>query len=460
MAIYGGSAGGGKSWALLFEAMRHAGNPGFGAVIFRRTSVQVTNEGGLWDESLGLYPLAGAVPRVGDLEWRFPSGASVSFSHLQHETTKLNWQGSQVALIGFDELTHFSESQFFYMFSRNRSGCGVRPYIRATTNPDAGSWVKRFLAPWLARGHPLAARSGEVLWFIRKDGAILWARSPATLKAEHPGCDPKSCTFVRASIYDNPKLLEKDPGYLANLKALPPVEQARLLHGDWDVVCKGLVYPDLAARCEYDPAEAPAPAEGEAFGGIDFGFNNPFAALRAVLDADDVLWVTWERYGSRTTIGEHSRALPPGVRWYADPAGADQVAELQAAGHAVTPCVHLGHEPLMAGIDRVTERIQGGRLKVSKACPNLLREAGLYRYPDDARARSAGAREKPIDCDNHALSALRYLIVGVDRFRAIEGGPTRSRTAGREAAEAERLERLRNERHAAHVDPDNDLWWT
>ncbi len=141
IAIYGGSAGGGKSWALLFEPLRHVANPGFGAVIFRRTMPMITNEGGLWDESMGLYPLAGATPMIGSHDWRFPSGANVGFRHLQHEVTKLDWQGAQVALIGFDELTHFTESQFFYMFSRNRSMCGVRPYIRATTNPDAASWV-------------------------------------------------------------------------------------------------------------------------------------------------------------------------------------------------------------------------------------------------------------------------------------------------------------------------------
>jgi hypothetical protein len=58
--------------------------------------------------------------------------------------------------IGFDELTHFSESQFFYMLSRNRSMCGVRPYVRATTNPDADSWVATFIALVDRPGHGLS----------------------------------------------------------------------------------------------------------------------------------------------------------------------------------------------------------------------------------------------------------------------------------------------------------------
>ncbi len=108
IAIYGGAAGGGKTWALLMEPLRHLANPGFGAVIFRRTTVQVRNEGGLWDESERLYPQLGARGFRSSLEWRFPTGASVRFAHLEHDKTVYDWQGAQVPLIGFDELTHFS----------------------------------------------------------------------------------------------------------------------------------------------------------------------------------------------------------------------------------------------------------------------------------------------------------------------------------------------------------------
>lgn len=211
---------------MLIEAIRHIDNPEFGAVIFRRTSPQITNEGGLWDESSKIYPRIGALPREHVNQWRFPSGAEVTFRHLQHEKNKYDWQGSQIPLIGFDELTHFSESQFFYMLSRNRSTCGVRPYVRATTNPDARSWVKRFLAPWVDKKFHPRAESGELRWFIREDNKIIW-------------CDPdtpfaKSVTFVRASIHDNRIGMEADPGYIANLKAMPEVERFRLLDGDWD----------------------------------------------------------------------------------------------------------------------------------------------------------------------------------------------------------------------------------
>lgn len=234
IAIYGGSAGGGKTWALLLDPLRHIGNPRFGGVIFRRTSPQIRNEGGLWDESCQLYPLLGAEARETVLDWKFPAGARLKFAHLQYEADKLSWQGSQIPWIGFDELTHFTEGQFFYLLSRNRSMCGVRPCIRGTTNPDALSWVKTFLGPWLNKNHPDPAASGELRWFIRDKGQILWVPQGTP--------DAKSVTFVRASVYDNRKLLETNPEYLASLKALSVVDRARLLDGDWDIVPGGNMF--------------------------------------------------------------------------------------------------------------------------------------------------------------------------------------------------------------------------
>ena len=149
IAVYGGGAGGGKTWALLLDPLRNVRNPAFAGVVFRRTYPQIKNEGGLWDESFSLYQLLGAKPKETNVEWTFPSGATIRFAHMALERNKYDWQGSQIPFIAFDELTHFTESQFFYMLSRSRSMSGVNPYLRATCNPDAGSWVKKFLAPWV-----------------------------------------------------------------------------------------------------------------------------------------------------------------------------------------------------------------------------------------------------------------------------------------------------------------------
>jgi predicted phage terminase large subunit-like protein len=245
IAIYGGSAGGGKTWALLMEPLRHIHNPEFGAVFFRRSTVQIRNEGGLWDESLKLYSTLGASPRENVLDWKFPAGSAVTMAHLEHDKTVNNYQGSQIPLILFDELTHFSEKQFFYMLSRNRSMCGVRPYVRATCNPDADSWVARFIEWWIDQetGLPILERSGKVRWFVRIGDKIVWASDPAELAeytmlgedGEQVPIPPKSVTFIAARLTDNKALMAADPGYMASLMALPTVERERLLGGNWKI---------------------------------------------------------------------------------------------------------------------------------------------------------------------------------------------------------------------------------
>lgn len=233
MCIYGGAAGGGKTWALLLEPLRHVSKPDFAAVIFRRTYPQVTNPGGLWDESMRIYPLLGARPKQSDLTWVFPSGAIVRFAHLQHEADKYSWQGSQVPLICFDELTHYSRSQFLYMLSRNRSLAGMRPYMRATTNPDADSWVKDLVAPWVDDEHPeYPFPAGALRRFTVENDVIVWV--PDEWRDEN-GLAGKSLSFIPARVTDNRILMKQNPEYLASLRALPLVEQRRLLHGDWKV---------------------------------------------------------------------------------------------------------------------------------------------------------------------------------------------------------------------------------
>jgi len=245
IAIYGGAAGGGKTWALLMEPLRHVHNAGFGAVTFRRSTVQIRNEGGLWDESAVLYPQMGAEPKEHVLSWSFPSGASCSFAHLEHDKTRFNWQGSQIPLINFDELTHFTPTQFWYMVSRNRSMCGVRPYIRATCNPDADSWVADLIAWWIDQdtGRAIPERAGKLRWFVRVGEDLKWADDPSELvqytmlseTGDHIPIPAKSLTFVPAKLTDNKALMAADPGYMASLLALPLVERERLLGGNWKI---------------------------------------------------------------------------------------------------------------------------------------------------------------------------------------------------------------------------------
>ena len=248
IAIYGGAAGGGKTWALEAEPLRYIETvPGFGGVMFRRTSVQVLNKGGMWDESFTIYPLLRAESNITRLEWTFPPyGNKIRFGHMEHEKTRFDWQGAQIPYIGWDELTHFTEEQFFYMLSRNRSTCGVKPYVRATTNPDADSWVANFISWWIhpETGLPIPERASKLRYFVRLGDQLHWASDPNELAPLTDGLIiPKSVTFIPANVHDNTILLDKDPGYLANLHALTNVERERLLGGNWKIrPASGLVF--------------------------------------------------------------------------------------------------------------------------------------------------------------------------------------------------------------------------
>src|SRR5262249_45257748 len=125
--------------------------------------------------------------------------------------------------------------QFWYLFSRNRSTCGVRPYIRLTCNPDPDSFVAKLIAWYLdADGNPRPSASGVIRWFIRDDsGELQWSDTRPPLKAKYPHLTPKSFTYIPGKVYDNRILLEKNPSYLANLQALDVVQRSRLLDGNW-----------------------------------------------------------------------------------------------------------------------------------------------------------------------------------------------------------------------------------
>jgi predicted phage terminase large subunit-like protein len=215
------------------EGLRNIDNPNFNAMIFRRNNTMIRNQGSLWDESMSMYMTIGGHPRQHMLDWTFKSGSSIKFGHLEHETTVYNYQGSQICYLAFDELTHFTQSQFFYMLSRNRSVCGVKPYIRATTNPDKISWVRNMIDWWIGNdGYPIPERSGVLRYFVRDKGEIIWAD---TAKELQHIAEPKSFTFIPAKLSDNQILMQKDPSYLSSLMAQNTVERAKLLDGNWDI---------------------------------------------------------------------------------------------------------------------------------------------------------------------------------------------------------------------------------
>ena len=217
-ALYGGAAGGGKSDALIVEALRQVDIPHYRALILRKTYPQLSD---LVDKSQMYYRRAfpkaqyNATAHV----WTFPSGAKIYFGSMQYTKDRTNYQGKAFDFIGFDELTHFEWEEYSYMMSRNRpTGPGTRVYMRATTNPGGigHGWVKaRFITP-APPGTPIT----EEYTVKCPDGTEQKLQ--------------RARVFIPSSIFDNPALLANDPGYLASLASLPEAEKQALLYGSWD----------------------------------------------------------------------------------------------------------------------------------------------------------------------------------------------------------------------------------
>ncbi len=272
ICIYGGAAGGGKSFGLLLESARNLHVKNYSGILFRRKSVDL-RDGGLWDESQDFFNALGVKTNERLMRVNYPEGGFIKMSHLQYEKDVLNHQGKQYAFQGWDELTQFSEKQFFYLQTRNRSMV-VRPYTRGTCNPDPDSflvngktgWGSGLISWWIGEdGYPIAERDSKVRYMYRMGDSYDWANSPErlidrhydTLKELYDRANArrkvlswdrccraaiKSVSFVGSNVYDNEKLIEANPEYLAELNTQDTVTRERLLKGNWKVKQEGTIF--------------------------------------------------------------------------------------------------------------------------------------------------------------------------------------------------------------------------
>ena len=200
--LYGGSAGGGKSDALLMAALQYVHVPGYAALLLRRTFPDLSLPEAIMSRSFEWLQNTDAHWHDKEKTWNFPSGATLTFGYLDAPRDHYRYQGSAFQYIGFDELTQFKENQYLYLHSRLRrlSGSDVPLRMRAASNPgDIGhEWVKaRFIT---------SAQNTERM-------------------------------FIPASLDDNPHL---DRGsYIQSLMKLDPITREQLLSGNWDVRPEG-----------------------------------------------------------------------------------------------------------------------------------------------------------------------------------------------------------------------------
>lgn len=254
IVFYGGHAGGGKTWWLQREALRHYANPLHRAALLRRTSKQARKPGSIWDSSTQMYQPFGARSRENSLDHLFNSGATISIGGCEHNKNRFDYDGSQFSFIGFDQVEGFTEIMFWYIaLSRARTMSGIPTRIGATANPvhpkeETGGWLAVLLmrGGWIDEdtGYAIGEMSGCVKWFYRDRGDVHFfdtsdgAREQFFDKAAR-GVNPISMTFIEAKLADNKILEEADPRYRGNLEGLPWIDRKRLIGGNWKVSSAG-----------------------------------------------------------------------------------------------------------------------------------------------------------------------------------------------------------------------------
>ncbi len=396
--LYGGAAGGGKSYAMLIDPLRFAHRSAHRALILRRSMPELRE---LIDKSRELYPKAFPGCKYKEVEklWNFPSGAKVEFGFLERDADVYRYQGQAYSWIGFDEITHLpTEFGWNYLASRLRTtDPEIVPYMRCTANPGGvgATWVKkRYIDPY----PPNESFVGE---------------------------DNLTRKFIPARLDDNP-YLAKDGRYEEMLKALPPTQRRQLLEGNWDVN-EGAAFTEFEVdKHVVTPFEIPI--SWERIKGIDYGYASESSCIWGAVDpSDGTLIIYRELYQKGLTgvdLGERITQME-----LSDPYSVQGVLDTAAWARTGTTgptvgesLVRAGHKLRRADKNRIQGKIQiheylkvqqsgRPRLQILNTCPNLIRE--LQSIPLD--------RSNPEDVDthapDHAYDALRYLIMSRPRIQ-------------------------------------------
>lgn len=389
VVIFGGAAGGGKTFSIFLSVVQHQHLPGFGAEVFRRTTTDITKTGGLWAESFKVFPDFGAASNQNQLRWTFPSGATCTFSHMEHEADRFNWKGAQIPFAAFDQLETFTAEQFWYLQSRLRDPSGtVRPWTFATCNPvpsddPVGGWLRVLIDWWIGEdGLAIPERSGVVRWAVREGDELVWGDSREALAARYGAERPRSFTFIESRLEDNPALERADPGYRSRLMLLPLVERERLLGRNWNVrPTAGKVFNrawfsavDAAPRSEdvrrvryWDKAATPEDvARGR--GAHSAGVLVAYSADRGLTWVEDVVRGQWSAGDREKVIKQTAEADGPEV----------EVWEEQEPGSGGKESAEATIRNL-AGFAIRAERVTGS--KYARAAPlSAQAEAGNVRY--------------------------------------------------------------------------------
>jgi hypothetical protein len=394
--LYGGAAGGGKSYAMLVDPLRYAHRAAHRALIIRRSMPELRE---LIDKSRELYPKAFPGCRYREVEklWNFPSGAKIEFGFLERDADVYRYQGQAYSWIGFDEITHLpTEFSWNYLASRLRTtDSEIVPYMRCTANPGGvgAHWVKnRYILP-----------SEPDTSFVGKDGL--------TRK------------FIPARLEDNP-FLAMDGRYEKMLKALPPTQRKQLLEGNWDVN-EGAAFTEFSLE-EHVIPPFQLPIHWDRVKGIDYGYASESACIWATIDPSDGTLIVYRELYRKGLTGQDLGVIITEME-VEDPFSVQGVLDTSAWSRTGTTgptvgetLVRQGHKLRRADKNRIQGKIQiheylrlqpsgRPRLQIFSSCPSLIRE--LQSIPLD----KTNPEDVNTHAPDHAYDALRYLIMSRPR---------------------------------------------
>jgi len=409
--LYGGAAGGGKSFAMLVDLLRYASNGNHRALLLRRTLAELTE---LVDQSRKLYPKAfpGAIFRESKNTWSFPSGATALFSYVDKDSDVTRYQGQSFTWIGVDELGQYPTPYVWnYLRSRLRTtDPGIETYMRASANPGGvGGW-------WLKKMFVDPAPPNEPFWATDIDsGKILKYGPYHPVHADRPLYHRR---FIPARLTDNPFLMESGE-YETMLLSLPEVERRRLLEGDWDVA-DGAAFSEFDRRIHVvDPFEVPY--NWPRLRAADYGYSSPSCVLWGAVDWDGTIWIYRELYNKGYT-GEALAHLVNALE-VDDPLMQISVLDgscwsLHGTGPSIAETmIRNGVRWIPADKNRIpgkielhrrlalNERTDEPRLKIFATCTNLVRTLPTIPL---SRTNSEDVDTK---AEDHAYDALRYMCM-------------------------------------------------
>jgi len=278
--LYGGEAGGGKTAALTAESLRQVKNPNYQGILFRRTNDELEQ---IKIEARRMFPAAGGIYRENDNTGIFPSGARIYLRYMQYEQDCLKYQGREFQFIGFDELTHFNEHQYTYLFSRCRTtDPDLVCIVRSSANPGGPGhpWVKKRFIDAVPAG-PGRKPQPKYFWKGADQPGAEWVER----EVPRGTANSYNRAFVPASRFDNPTLMKADPGYEGRIRGMhDPLLAEAILTGNWDLFA-GQFFTRFRKQIHVIP-EFDIPDWWTRIRGLDRGFAAPFCCEWMAVDGD------------------------------------------------------------------------------------------------------------------------------------------------------------------------------